>query len=82
MVKKQWLYIGIPNSKYVFIQLWSILGVYDIKTLLSLCLATYMIFIVTSLADTPFLYIVRRMAHKFGLQEPQHKSQVYRYLER
>lgn len=57
-------------------------GAYDIKTLLSLCLATYVIFIVTSLADTPFLYIVRRMAHKFGLQEPQHKSQVYRYLER
>ncbi|MBQ8598885.1 MAG: queuosine precursor transporter [Oscillospiraceae bacterium] len=36
-------------------------GLYDMDTLLSICLASYGIFIVTSLADTPFIYWAREM---------------------
>lgn len=36
-------------------------GTYEISTLFSLSLAGYVIFIVTSLADTPFVYLARRM---------------------
>jgi len=34
-------------------------GVYDIKTVWSITLATYLIYIVTSICDTPFVYIAR-----------------------
>ncbi len=37
-------------------------GMYELPTLLSICLSGYAIFIVTSLADTPFLYLARKMA--------------------
>ena len=36
-------------------------GVYDGKTLLSIIISTYVIFIFTSLLDTPFLYLARRI---------------------
>lgn len=36
-------------------------GVYDIPTLISIVLASYVIFIVTSLADTPIVYLARKM---------------------
>lgn len=36
-------------------------GVYDVKTLISIAMASYVIFIVTSLADTPFIYWARRI---------------------
>lgn len=34
---------------------------YDIKTLISICISTYVIYIVTSLADTPFLYLAKKI---------------------
>lgn len=36
-------------------------GVYDIPTLISIVLASYVIFIVTSLADTPIVYLARKI---------------------
>ncbi len=34
-------------------------GMYDTKTLISIILSSYLIFVVTSLLDTPFLYLAR-----------------------
>ncbi|MGN1009182.1 MAG: queuosine precursor transporter [Butyricicoccus sp.] len=39
-------------------------GTYDMPTLLSIALSSYVIFIVTSLADTPVVYLARRMKEK------------------
>lgn len=39
-------------------------GIYDLKTMISICIASYVIFIVTSLADTPVLYAARKMKQK------------------
>ena len=39
-------------------------GVYDIPTLISIVFASYVIFIVTSLADTPIVYLARKMKEK------------------
>ena len=36
-------------------------GVYDTRILLSIMASSYAIFVVTSLADTPFLYLARKM---------------------
>lgn len=36
-------------------------GVYDIKSLISIVISSYVIFIVTSLADTPFIYAARKI---------------------
>ena len=36
-------------------------GMYDTKTLLSIILSSYLIYIVTSLLDTPFLYLARKI---------------------
>ncbi|MFI3169103.1 MAG: queuosine precursor transporter [Faecalibacterium sp.] len=37
-------------------------GIYDVSTLLSICFSCYVIFIVTSLVDTPVVYLARRMS--------------------
>ncbi|MGM9915993.1 queuosine precursor transporter [Anaerotignum sp.] len=37
------------------------LGTYELETLLSICLSSYIIFIVTSLADTPFVYLAKKL---------------------
>ena len=44
-------------------------GVYETKTLVSIAVASYVIFIVTSLADTPFVYWARRF-HEKRVQGP------------
>lgn len=36
-------------------------GMYDIGTLISICISSYVIFLVTSLADTPAVYLARKM---------------------
>ena len=36
-------------------------GIYDLRTLLSIFASSYIIFVVTSLADTPFVYLARRI---------------------
>lgn len=40
------------------------LGTYSTKTLFSIILSSYIIFIVTSLADTPFIYLARNLWNK------------------
>lgn len=44
-------------------------GTYDMPTMVSIILSSYIIFVVTSLADTPILYLARRMKEqrKVGL---------------
>lgn len=44
---------------YTFGAFW---GMYEIPMLISICLSSYVIFIVTSLLDTPFVYLARRIA--------------------
>lgn len=39
-------------------------GTYNIETLISIAFASYLIFIVTSLADTPFVYLARYLKDK------------------
>lgn len=39
-------------------------GIYDWKTLINIALSSYVIFIVTSILDTPIVYIARRMKDK------------------
>ena len=39
-------------------------GVYDIDTLINICISSYVIFIVTSLADTPAVYFARYIHNK------------------
>lgn len=36
-------------------------GIYDVQTLISICVGGYVVFIITSIADTPALYIARRI---------------------
>lgn len=43
-------------------------GIYSVSTLVSIIISCYVIFIVTSLADTPFIYFARRI-HEKGLKE-------------
>ncbi|MGF6375930.1 putative integral membrane protein (TIGR00697 family) [Clostridiales Family XIII bacterium PM5-7] len=44
-------------------------GIYEIPTLLNICLSSYVIFIVTSLADTPAVYAARWMKEKGKIAE-------------
>ena len=39
-------------------------GTYDLPTLISIAISSYVIFIVTSLADTPFIYMARAIHEK------------------
>lgn len=45
----------------VLYTLGAFLGLYDVPTLISIALSSYIIFIVTSLADTPVIYLARKM---------------------
>lgn len=46
------------------------IGVYSVKTLISIAVSSYIIFIVTSLADTPFIYLARKIhVSKFSIKE-------------
>ncbi len=44
----------LNNILYTFGAFW---GIHDFKTLISIAISSYVIFIVTSLADTPFVYL-------------------------
>lgn len=46
---------------FTFFAFW---GKYDIKTLISIFISSYIIFIVTSLLDTPVVYLARRIHEK------------------
>lgn len=45
-------------------------GTYDVKTLFTIFLSSYVIYIVTSLMDTPVLYIARRIHEKGRRRNP------------
>lgn len=42
-------------------------GTYDAKTIVSIFLSSYVIFVVTSLMDTPALYIARKIHNKYNV---------------
>lgn len=44
----------------VLFNIFAFLGVYDTKTLISIIISTYLIYIVTSILDTPVLYLARK----------------------
>lgn len=44
-------------------------GVYGAKSLISIAAASYVIFIATSLADTPFVYLARRIHERKGKEK-------------
>ena len=46
---------------FTFFAFW---GVYDLQTLWSIVISSYVVFIVTSLADTPVVYLARRIKEK------------------
>ena len=52
-------------------------GTYDMPTLVSIALSSYVIFIVTSLADTPVVYLARRMRENGRRMEGIPHKNVY-----
>ena len=48
-------------------------GLYSTKMLISICLSTYVIYIVTSLIDTPFVYLARWIFNRFMKNENNHE---------
>lgn len=49
----------LNNVLYTF---GAFLGIYGIRTLINIVISSYVVFIVTSLADTPIVYIARKMS--------------------
>lgn len=47
------------------------MGMYDFSVLVSICMSSYIIFIVTSLADTPVVYLARKLTPPCERQELQ-----------
>lgn len=45
------------------------LGMYDLPTLISICISSYVIFAVTSLVDTPFIYLARKIQPRETAEE-------------
>ena len=43
-------------------------GTYDIKTLMSIFISSYIIYIITSLLDTPFVYWCRNIHEKHNIE--------------
>lgn len=50
------------------------LGVYDTATMISIAVSSYIIFIITSIADTPFIYLARRLHKNQGKARAFQKS--------
>ncbi len=48
----------------VLFTLFAFIGTYDVPTLISIMMSSYVIFIFTSLCDTPIIYLARRMKEK------------------
>ncbi|MBQ4495925.1 MAG: VUT family protein, partial [Spirochaetaceae bacterium] len=44
-------------------------GIYSFKELVSITAACYVIYIITNLLDTPFVYIARKIANNQGWQQ-------------
>ena len=67
--KKKYLWIR-NNGSTLFSQLlntilfniFAFIGTYPAKTLVSIIISSYLVFVITSLADTPFIYLCRKWA--------------------
>ena len=67
--KKKYLWIR-NNGSTLFSQLlntilfntFAFVGTYPAKTLVSIIISSYLVFVITSLADTPFIYLCRKWA--------------------
>lgn len=44
-------------------------GIYDAQTLISICIGGYVIFIITSIADTPVIYMARKIKIKDNIED-------------
>ena len=53
----------------VLFNVFAFAGMYDVQTLLSIIVSSYVIYIFTSLMDTPFVYLARRMKEKGKIAE-------------
>lgn len=53
----------------VLFNLIAFVGMYDGRTLLSIILSSYLIYVFTSLMDTPFVYLARRMKEKGSIAQ-------------
>lgn len=53
----------------VLFTLLAFIGTYNVPTLISIMLSSYIIFVVTSLCDTPVLYLARKMKDKGKISE-------------
>ncbi len=56
----------INNLLFTFFAFW---GTYSLKTIISIFISSYVIFICTSLADTPFVYLARRIKESNGVDK-------------
>lgn len=48
----------------ILFTLFAFLGTYDVKTIISIIASSYVVFIFTSLADTPMIYLARKLFDK------------------
>ena len=69
--KKKYLYIRNNGSTLisqflnaVLFNLFAFYGIHDMQTILSIIITSYLIYIVTSLADTPIVYLARKIHDK------------------
>lgn len=46
-------------------------GIHDVGTIWNIVISSYVIFIVTSLADTPFVYVARKIAGGSGMKDEE-----------
>lgn len=51
-------------------------GIYETRTLLSIVASTYIIYIFTSLLDTPFVYLARHIAQKHSIEKNEAVSKI------
>ena len=61
----------LNNLLFTFAAFW---GVHSVKTILNIVISSYVIFIVTSLLDTPFVYLARRI-HKSEMKKVEAKQE-------
>ena len=61
----------LNNLLFTFAAFW---GVHSVKTIINIVISSYVIFIVTSLLDTPFVYLARRM-HKSEMKKEEAKQE-------
>jgi uncharacterized integral membrane protein (TIGR00697 family) len=59
--------LGAQAANTVLFAIFAFAGVYDTRTIAEIIIASYVIFVVTSLWDTPVLYFARRFCRRSGI---------------